>query len=490
MEGYRAHGWPAVKATMGLEDVPASAKQRFAALAMAAVLVLSTSVALLAGDVQGPELRAFIPIAVTSWSLADLLTAFLLLAQFFVSGRIMIALLAIGYAFSGLMSWAYIGAFPGVLLPAALPVASQQISVALWLIWHATFPLFVIAASLNDSNVGRIVSRRAVAYVTVSAVCLPIVAAGAVAVLLFACSGALPHFVEAGRFRPVFRAVAIPTIVFLNGLACCILLARRKRFTPLSLWLAVATLSEALDALLNLSAGRYTFAWDVGKVIAVVTACTVMFMMLIDVAALYGRLAKVARLDPLTGLANRRAFEERFELVMCGERRAIRGLAILVLDIDLFKNYNDTYGHAAGDDCLRRVAGVVASGARRTLDLAARYGGEEFVVLLPDSTLQGAREVAERLRAGVEALAFEHAGRAPSRITVSAGIAYAPDARAVQPEELFEAADRALYAAKSFGRNRVVLGSAGSTEPVASRQATPGSTVGRWDAQQSRHVRG
>jgi diguanylate cyclase (GGDEF)-like protein len=103
------------------------------------------------------------------------------------------------------------------------------------------------------------------------------------------------------------------------------------------------------------------------------------------------------------------------------------------------------------------VAATLALGTGRSRDLVARYGGEEFVVLLPDTTVLGAREVAEKMRRGVEALEL---GSEPAqrRVTVSIGIAYAPDARLVRDEELFESADRALYQAKDFGRNRVVLG--------------------------------
>ena len=463
MEGYRPAGWLPVKATMGFEDVPASATQRYAALAMAALLVVSTCTALLTGNVVGPEIKAFIPIAVTTWLLADLLTAFLLLAQFYVNGRIMIALLVLAYAFSGSMSVAYIGVFPGVFLPRDLPLAGQQVSVALWLLWHTTFPLLVMAASFNDATVGRLVSRRTIAFVTGFAAVVPALCAGLVVLVLTTFSRAIPLLVANGSFQPFFRTCAIPTVVALNALASVVLLMRRRRFTALSLWLAVATLSAALDAMLNLSAARYTYAWDAGKVIAVVTACTVLLAMLSDVVALYGRLARVARLDPLTSLANRRAFEEHFDVVMHSARRGLRGVGLLMIDIDLFKRYNDSYGHAAGDDCLRRVAATLALGAGRSRDLVARYGGEEFVVLLPEATLLGVREVAEKMRRAVEELEL---GQRQSlrRVTVSIGIAYAPDARAVRDEELFECADRALYQAKNFGRNRVALGSLAASQ--------------------------
>jgi diguanylate cyclase (GGDEF)-like protein len=444
-----------VKATLGFEDSPPTPQQRYGALAIAVLLVFATSLALMFGNVRGPEIKPLIPIAVTTWLLADLLTAFLLVAQFFVNGRILIAVLAAAYAFSGLLSCTYLASFPGVFRAAALPLGDQQISVALWLIWHSTFPVLVICAAFNDSTLARIISRRTIQLTTGLIIMAPFIAAGAASALVFAYRRALPIFVNSGHFEPFFRTVSIPSIIILNLLACIVLLERRGRFTTLSMWLAVATLSAALDALLNLSSARYTYAWDTGKVIAVITACTVLLLMLGDVVALYGRLARVARVDPLTSLRNRRAFDEHFELVLHSGRRLHNSIGLLMIDIDLFKHYNDTHGHIAGDECLREVARAMAGCAVRPLDLVARFGGEEFVVLLPDTTLEGARVVAERIRSAVERIEVG----ACARITVSIGIGYAPDAWNVEGTALLEAADRALYEAKDHGRNNVVLGS-------------------------------
>jgi diguanylate cyclase (GGDEF)-like protein len=455
-----------VKATLGFEDAPPTLRQRYSALGIAAALVLATSLALRFGNVPGPEIKALIPISVTIWLLADLLTAFLLLAQFAVNGRILIAILVAAYAFSGLLSCTYIASFPGVFRAAVLPLGDQQISVALWLIWHATFPTLVICAALNDSSLARIISRRSIRFVTGAVAAVPVIAATAVSVIVYAYRDSLPHLVTNGHFEPFFRTVSIPSIIFLNLLACIVLFGRRRRFTTLSMWLAVATLSATLDALLNLSSARYTYAWDTGKCIAVVTGCTVLLLMLADVIALYGRLARIARVDALTSLRNRRAFEEHYELVLHNARRLHGSMGLLMIDIDVFKRYNDTYGHLAGDECLRRVALAMAGCAVRPLDLVARYGGEEFVVLLPDTTLEGARLVADRIRSAVERLIIRHGEQALGRTTVSIGIGYVSDARNADETTLFEAADRALYDAKAGGRNRVMLDSIESPAPA------------------------
>lgn len=162
-------------------------------------------------------------------------------------------------------------------------------------------------------------------------------------------------------------------------------------------------------------------------------------------------LAALAAQDGLTGLRNRRAFEERMTEELLRMRRSAQPVALLLLDIDDFKTFNDSFGHPRGDEVLRQVARHL-SRAVRDSDLAVRYGGEEFAVILPGSDLTSAGEVAERLRAAIEGA---HWSERP--ITVSVGVAVAATPAATLPD-LLEHADRALYRSKQDGRNRVTLG--------------------------------
>jgi len=160
--------------------------------------------------------------------------------------------------------------------------------------------------------------------------------------------------------------------------------------------------------------------------------------------------------DALTGLANRRRFDEALAREWRRTARAQLPLALVLADIDSFKAYNDSVGHAAGDDCLRAVADVIRDIAGRAGDLAARYGGEEFVLLLPGLDRTAALAFAERLRAACEARALPHpASVVGPTVTLSLGVAaWVPDA-ANSPQSLFTAADEALYRAKAAGRNCV-----------------------------------
>ena len=160
--------------------------------------------------------------------------------------------------------------------------------------------------------------------------------------------------------------------------------------------------------------------------------------------------------DGLTGIANRRHFEKQLEVEWNRALRNQRPVSLILADVDCFKNYNDNYGHLAGDDCLKAVAGKLASAVNRSSDLVARYGGEEFVFLLPELSLQKAVELAEIIRYQIENLAMSHQYSAAADIvTISLGVASAVPQKNANSAVLIRDADRALYYAKQNGRNQV-----------------------------------
>ena len=168
------------------------------------------------------------------------------------------------------------------------------------------------------------------------------------------------------------------------------------------------------------------------------------------------RLEELSQVDPLTGVANRRRFDAELELEWRRMVRTERPLALLLVDVDCFKPYNDTLGHLEGDRCLQRVGELLRRGAGRAGDLVARYGGEEFAVLLPDTGDDAAGAYAERLRARLEQRAIPHPASAVGPfVTASVGVASRVPRRGSSPLELIAAADEALYRAKREGRNRV-----------------------------------
>jgi len=167
-------------------------------------------------------------------------------------------------------------------------------------------------------------------------------------------------------------------------------------------------------------------------------------------------LHRLSALDALTGLANRRHFNEFLLQEWHRAQREASPLSLVMIDVDSFKAYNDHYGHRRGDDCLRQVGASLRSVVKRPGDLAARYGGEEFALILPQTGITGAGSVAETLRRKVETLQIEHSRAAlHKRVTLSLGVASLIPERQSGPDILIECADQALYRAKRAGRNRV-----------------------------------
>jgi diguanylate cyclase (GGDEF)-like protein len=175
-------------------------------------------------------------------------------------------------------------------------------------------------------------------------------------------------------------------------------------------------------------------------------------------AALNRELNRLAHQDALSGLANRREFDRRLALEWERLKRERKPLALLFIDVDHFKAYNDHYGHAAGDDALMAVGKAISDALMRPADLAARYGGEEFVILLPDTDRAGAQDVAQRVLAAVDLMTIPHAASdtAP-HITVSVGVASSAPAPDTSHEHLLRHADAALYAVKQTGRRGIAV---------------------------------
>ncbi|MBP0495008.1 diguanylate cyclase [Roseomonas sp. SG15] len=171
-------------------------------------------------------------------------------------------------------------------------------------------------------------------------------------------------------------------------------------------------------------------------------------------------LQRLTKIDGLTGLSNRRYLDEYLAAEWSRTARLRLPLALLMIDVDEFKRYNDTYGHLAGDDVLKTVATAISSHCRRSDDLAARFGGEEFAVVVPEVSRDQVDELGTQLCRAIEALGLPHrASRVGGHVTVSVGAAlWIPDEKD-SPAALIEAADRALYQSKAAGRNRFTLAS-------------------------------
>ena len=180
------------------------------------------------------------------------------------------------------------------------------------------------------------------------------------------------------------------------------------------------------------------------------------------------RLKRLVSVDSLTGIANRRHFDRALDREVRRARREGRPLSLIFMDLDEFKGFNDNYGHARGDEVLRRVAQTLNETFRRGGDFVARYGGEEFAVVLPDVDARRAALYAERLRRRVWRLAIPYAAAAATdRVTISGGVATITPSMIASPEQLLHAADKALYRAKCLGRNQIASAAVATDDGVA-----------------------
>jgi diguanylate cyclase (GGDEF)-like protein len=445
-----------------------SRQQRFALVTIVISFLIFSSLAPFA-KVQLPAAPLFIAVYQTAFVLNDAITAFLLFGQYRILQTRALCVLGCGYLFTALIAAIHALSFPGLLAPSGLFDAGPQTTAWLYMFWHGGFPLFVIAyACLKDGGDKPRGTRGTVA----AGVAGTAVLTGAVTLFATVGQQALPEIMQGNRYTPLMLGVV--TSVWLLSVAALYVLWRREQRSVLDLWLMVAMCAWMIDIALSavLNGGRFDLGFYAGRLYGLLAASFLLLLLLHEHGALYAQLVarsmelrRLMSLDPLTGIANRRSFDETLNLEW---RRAIRSrqpLALLVIDVDHFKLYNDTYGHVAGDECLRTVADVIDTCIQRAGDLAARYGGEEFAVILPDTTTDDACMLAQKICNTLQQRNLPHRGSpSGSRVTVSIGVAgryltlpagSTPDAKTSNPVGLIEAADKALYDAKAAGRNRI-----------------------------------
>jgi two-component system chemotaxis family response regulator WspR len=190
----------------------------------------------------------------------------------------------------------------------------------------------------------------------------------------------------------------------------------------------------------------------------------------VELARSNRELQRLSSMDGLTSLANRRQFDSRLEDEWQRAMRSGLPLSLIFADIDFFKRYNDQYGHQCGDECLQRVAAALQETIHRPADLVSRYGGEEFVMILPETTDEGALAVAEKVLSTITALNIPHANSdASDHVTLSIGVATLCPKEGSQPQELIEMADKMLYRAKERGRNCIEVALPASTQQSVCR---------------------
>ena len=472
---------PAEDSPFLLSNLVAGRHERRLAVAVVALSLLVF--AALLPFVQTPlaQLWAFIP-SYESWLVViDLMTAVVLFGQFAHFDARALLVLGSGYLFTALMTVAHALTFPGLFAATGLLGAGPQSTAWLYMFWHGGFPLFVIAYTLRQRGGQATTARAAERPLATLALVLAGVAAAVAAITALATLGhdLLPAIMQGQRYTPAM--IGVVSAVWILSLAALLMLWRQRRQSVLDLWLMVVMCAWMIDIALSavLNHARFDLGFYAGRIYGLLAASFVLLVLLVESGMLYQKLLRLAtRLrqltteDALTGIANRRAFDLALEREWQHALRSNLPLSLMMIDIDYFKIYNDSYGHVEGDKCLRAVATALHASVSRATDLAVRYGGEEFAVLLPQTDADHAGRIAENLRDAVARLEIPHpAASGRGRVTVSIGVAClqptwtsapaANDGEAMGSKgKLVELADQALYAAKTGGRDRVVVGHA------------------------------
>ena len=417
------------------------------ALAFLALAVIVTPSAALPLPVSYPVFAMLLAATVSAMGI----TALLLALQARALNSPATSVLAAGFAYSAATILVYALTYPGMLAPG---IVAEPSSGGLWFLWHSgllvAFLFFDRFRRLENNDV----HLRGRAHATIVAYAVAFVGLTAVAILL-----PVPTTYADGAWTPVYTLFMAPLLVLMS-LAVIALAVSRSRSTVLDLWIGVVALVMILDVYLTLvGRTRFTLGWYVSRAQMLAATCAILGVLLAQAVRLYAALVERAQMlegeahtDILTGLPNRRRFDEEFGRAFGSAVRRSSPLSIAMIDIDRFKRYNDAFGHQAGDDALHRIAQAIADSVDRSGDFAARYGGEEFVVILEDTGLDGAIAVAQRIRNTV----LEAAIRAPSGGLLSVSVGVATRALGEPPNVLIGHADAALYEAKAAGRNRVI----------------------------------
>jgi diguanylate cyclase (GGDEF)-like protein len=443
---------------LGIKTWAAGSGERLGALVWSGALVVIMAIVTPFASRPLPRSLPLLGSLLTATVMGIAITGILLAFQARTLRSMPTAVLATGFFYAAATIVPYMLLYPGLYPPLVAALHGSMATISfLWFSAHIGLLASIVAffqlrrAKQNDATMRRdgrrFIGAAAIVYVVVTSVAI--------------WSRSLPGGYADERLTPFFVLVLAPVVAVLAVVAIVQAIQRGARATVLDCWLGVVGLAMLVEIAVAIAGHtRFTVGWYTAAVTLVLSTLALLAMMLRQAATRYVELFERARVleneahtDTLTGLPNRRRFDEEFIRAFGGALRRDSPLAIAIVDIDRFKLYNDAFGHQAGDQALRRIGNVIADSVGRSGDFAARYGGEEFVVILEDTLLDGATGVAERIRTAVLEAGLQAPGGA--MLTVSVGVAARRPGESAP--DVLRHADEALYYAKDAGRNRVAV---------------------------------
>ena len=442
----------------------APSSERVAAGVVAALLAAGAAAAWRFGSQNLGGSDAVFPAITAAAFVAMLVSATIARTQFRATNLPTLALLSNLFGISALLLVPYAIVTPHVFSADGFGLGTQT-AMWLWTVWHAAFLAIALAYASAEATIAKRVydigAARAMGM-RFAVVAMTSVAVVTAAVVLLHAK--LPFIGDESGFSPLFHRFVEPGLIGAAAVVLIVLcIATRLRHTT-SLWFAVILVAYVADVWVGSDSleKQFSFGWYVALAAAAVAQVLYLIVQLrnanqqlVAFAADKKSLIETTLRDPLTGLLNRRGFDERFEDILTEARLAGKAASIVIFDIDHFKSYNDAFGHPAGDEALKKISEAVAVVANRPTDACCRVGGEEFAIVLGETDASGAMTVAERIRATVMRLKLPQDPEVGKMLTVSVGTATAFPNTVVDSAELYARADKALYKAKRLGRNRI-----------------------------------
>lgn len=462
---------------MNLATSESSLGARRGALIGSAAMVAAASAATLFGQGEAVAVPAILPLLVGSVILCDVMSAYVLFAEFARSRLRWLPFVGAAYLLTAMLTMPYILTFPGVFAPGGLLGASGQTALHLWVAWHLAFPALVLGAIFVGRLPQNVQTERGATTRVLIALPLATCAALGVAALLAskAIEPHLPELIHGRAFTPAATTVVLPIIVAVDLVAAALLYTRTRNRTSIALWLFLAVVASALDAFMGLSSPRFSYGWYVGKVFLVLASSIMLVAFIGEMGRLRAYLGRanedlrltrererhlagerahrLANYDELTGLSNRSHLEDRLRTLAAAQQPGTR-FTVVFLSLDRFKEINEQFGHAAADRVLAEVAARLGAIVHRD-DLVARFSGDEFVILAPSlQATDEAEALASALRDAIHAPFDVPDGTA--RVTASIGIATFPD-DATSADDVLDSADAAARHAKRAGGDQTRL---------------------------------
>ena len=465
-----------------LDETESSGKfTNWVSISLVMVILILAIVVIFYGDVPLPKFPQFVPLHVAFVFLLDTITAFLLFGQFHYRRILLYLLLGSGYLLNAMISIPFLLAFPGGLQTEGGIIGGPQSAIWLWHYWHILFPVIVTTAIIvHNATHGQQLNRPNLWPITVFALVVVMLVVIALSLSVTYGHNWLPELIDVTRKPPLTTAfywaggsAAVATLI-----ALIFTFRQGSQRTVLYLWLAVTMLAFLADIVSSLSANaRYTLGWYFGRVEAIIAASVLLMVFLAEILRLYDRLSSansmllhlvtenqlsreilvnknhqlelLSKTDHLTQLLNRQAIENELVQLINTYHRYGHSFSLILIDIDHFKEINDSYGHNIGDEVLRILGRVIKKRLRST-DTAGRWGGEEFLIVCSETELAAATAFAEELRELIYTSNFQ------LNIPLSASFGVVEYQADEDVNTLVGRVDEKLYAAKNNGRNQVV----------------------------------